>query len=89
MHATKAVPDPDTLVGLMPPQLRPFGTVSVKAVVEVNPFSAPIVIVLVLDWPALTVVGVAAVIVKSGWFIVKVAVAECTRDPLVPVNDSV
>ena len=83
------MPDPDTLVGLMLPQVRPFGTVSAKVVPEVNPFNAPIVIVIVLDWPASAVVGVEAVIVKSGWFIVNDALAECTRDPLVPVNDSV
>ncbi len=37
------------LVLLMFPQLRPFGTVSVKATVAVNPLRAVIVRVVVLD----------------------------------------
>src|SRR6266540_3271603 len=46
--------------------VSPFGTVSVKATVPVNPFKEVIVSVVVADWPALTADGVLAATVKSG-----------------------
>jgi hypothetical protein len=77
------------LVLLMFPQLRPFGTVSVRATVAVKPLRAVIVRIVVLDWPALAAAGVEAVMVKSACFTVNVATAEWVREPLVPVTVSV
>ncbi len=65
LHETVAVPDPARLVLLIFVQPRPFGTVSVKAIVPSNPFRALTVIVVVLDCPAFTAAGVEAVRVKS------------------------
>lgn len=89
MHVRVAVPDPVMLAALMFPQLRPFGTESVRATAPVNPLRAVIVMVVDPDWPALVTVGVDAIIVKSGWFILKDAIAECVREPLIPVTISV
>jgi hypothetical protein len=63
---TVAVPEPVTLVGVMAPQVRPEGTVSVRATTPVNPFNAVIVIIEVADEPVLTVAGDVAAKVKSG-----------------------
>ena len=52
-------------------------------IVPVNPFSAVSVTVDVPDEPAVTAVGEDALIVKSRKL--KIEVAECTSDPLVPV----
>jgi len=79
------VPDPARLVLLIFPQLRPFGTVSVKAIAPSNPFRAVTVIVVVPDCPAFTVASVEASRVKSAWLTANVAIAECVREPLVPV----
>ena len=68
-----AVPDPVTLVGLIAPQVRLAGTVSVKETTPANPFTAVTVIVEVAETPALTAAGDDAAIVKS--WTVKVAVA--------------
>ena len=65
LQETVAVPEPVTLVGLMAPQVRPAGGVSVRETTPANPFSAVIVIVEVADWPALTAAGEEAAIVKS------------------------
>lgn len=65
IHDTVAVPEPETLLGVIAAQLRPDGTVSVSDTVAVNPFWAVTVIVDVADWPALTAPGEVAVIVKS------------------------
>ena len=74
---TVAVPEPVTLVGVMAPQVRPDGTVSVRDTTPVNPFTGVIVIVEVADEPALTAAGDVAAIVKSGAAPnVNVAVAE-------------
>ena len=89
LHETVAVPDPAMLVLLMFPQLRPFGTVSVKATMAVKPLTAVIVRVVVLDWPALEAAGVEAVMIKSACFTVKVATAEWVRELLVPIIVSV
>jgi hypothetical protein len=72
-----------TLNGVIAPQVRPTGTVSVKATVPAKPFNAPTVIVEVAEEPALTAAGDVAAIVKSTKL--KVAVAVRTRAPLVPV----
>jgi hypothetical protein len=44
-QATVAVPDPVTLVGVIAPQVRPAGGVSVRLTTPANPFRAVIVIV--------------------------------------------
>jgi hypothetical protein len=83
LHDTVAVPEFVTLVGLIAPQVRLAGTVSVRLTTPVNPFTADTVIVEVAETPALTAAGDVAEIVKS--VTVKVAVVECVRVPLVPV----
>jgi len=77
------------LVLLMFPQLRPFGTVSVKVTVAVKPLRGAIVRVAVLDWTTMAATGVDAVIVKSACLTVNVATAEWVREPLVPITDTV
>jgi hypothetical protein len=78
-----AVPELVTLVGVIAPQVRFAGTVSVSVTVPMNPFTAVTVIVEVAETPVLTAAGDVAVIVKS--VTVKVAVVLCERVPLVPV----
>ena len=78
-----AVPEPVTLVGLMVPQVRPDGTVSVKLTVPANPLRAVTVIVEVADVLIRTDAGDDAATVKS--WTVKVAAAVWTSVPLVPV----
>ena len=75
LQDTVAVPELDRLVGLMDPQVKPDGMLSVNETVPVNPFCAATVIVDVVLWPALTADGDEAVMLKSGWFAVNVAVA--------------
>lgn len=65
LHATVAVPEPVMLAGVILPQLRPDGTVSVRLTVPVNPFRALIVIVVVADAPIVTGVEEVAEIKKS------------------------
>ena len=48
-HATVAVPEPVTLVGVIAPQVRPAGGVSVRLTTPANPFNAVIVMVEVAD----------------------------------------
>ena len=62
------------LDGVIAPQVRLAGTVSVRATVPVNPLTAVMVIVEVADTPALTAAGEVAAIVKS--VTVNIAVAE-------------
>ncbi len=73
-----------TLVGVIAPQVRLAGTVSVRATVPVNPLIAETVIVDVADVPTVTAAGEVAVIEKS--VTAKVAVAEWDSVPLVPVT---
>ena len=49
LHATVAVPELVTLVGLIAPQVNPAGGVSVSETTPVNPFRAVTVIVEVAD----------------------------------------
>jgi len=72
------------LVGVIAPQVRLAGTVSVRATVPVNPLTAVTVIVEVAETPVLTAAGDVAAMVKS--LTVKVAVAEWDSVPLVPVT---
>jgi hypothetical protein len=73
LHETVAVPDPVTVPGVIAPQVRPAGTVSVRVTTPANPFTAVTVIVEDADWPALTAAGDDEAIVKS--LKLKVAVA--------------
>lgn len=74
LHATVAVPEFVTLVGVIAPQVRFAGTVSVKDTVPVKPLTAATVMVEVAEVPAWTAAGEVADIVKS--VTVKVAVVE-------------
>ena len=87
LHDTTAEPDAIMLVGLNEPQIRPGGVVTLSVTVPANPLTATTVTVDVGDWPALTVAGDVAVIVKSRNR--RTIVAECSRDPLEPVIVSV
>ncbi len=87
LHDTVAVPDPVTLSGLIAPQVRLAGTVSVNETTPAKPLTAVTVIVEVAETPAFTAAGDDAAIVKS--WTVNVAVAEWLRVPLVPVIVSV
>lgn len=64
LHETVAVPDPVTLPGVIEPQTRPEGTVSLKTTVPANLLRAAIVMVDGLDAPAFRKT-VVATIVKS------------------------
>jgi hypothetical protein len=83
-HDTVAVPEPVIEPGVIAPQVRPAGTVSVRVTTPANPLAAVIVIVELADWPTLTAAGEDAAIVKSTKL--KVAVAVWTKEPLVPVT---
>jgi len=83
LHATVAVPEFVTLVGVIAPQVRFAGTVSVSDTVPVNPLTAATVMVEVADVPTVTAAGEVAAIVKS--VTAKVAVVEWVKVPLVPV----
>ena len=83
LQATVAVPELVTLAGVIAPQVRLAGTVSVRLTVPVNPFTAATVIVEVAEVPTVTAAGDVAATVKS--VTVNVAVAECDSVPLVPV----
>jgi len=74
MHDTVAVPEPVTLRGLIAPQVKLAGTVSVRLTVPVNPLTAVTVIVKVAEVPTVTAAGEVAEIVKS--VTVNVAVVE-------------
>lgn len=65
-----------TLDGVMAPQVKPAGTVSVRLTVPLKDPIALTVIVEVADAPTVTADGEVAVIEKSETLKVKVAVAE-------------
>lgn len=65
LQDTVAVPEPVTLDGVIAPQVKPVGTVSVRETTPLKPFSAVIVIVEVAEVPTVTAAGVVAAIVKS------------------------
>ena len=75
------------LLGVIAPQVKLAGTVSVKDTVPVNPLTAATVMVEVAETPTLTGAGDVAVTVKS--VTVKVAVVVWVSAPLVPVIDRV
>jgi hypothetical protein len=75
------------VLGVIAPHVRPVGAESVRLTEPENPLSAMIVIVEVAEDPTLSPAGDVALIEKSGAALkVNVAVAECVRDPLVPVT---
>jgi hypothetical protein len=59
------VPDPAIEAGVIAPQARPEGTMSLKPTVPAKPFTVATVIVDVADDPALAGAGEDADIVKS------------------------
>ena len=65
-----------TLEGVMLPQVKPAGIVSVRLTVPLNDPTPVIVIVEVADVPTVTDAGEVAAIVNSFWVMVKVAVVE-------------
>ena len=85
LQETVAVPEVVTLVGLIPPQASPLGTVSVRPTAPLNPLIAIALIVEVSEAPTGAVAGVDADTLKSVTVIV--AVVECNRLPLVPDTD--
>jgi hypothetical protein len=74
LQATVAVPEFVTLAGVIAPQVKLAGTVSVRLTVPVKPLTAATVIVEVAEVPTVTAAGDVAATVKS--VTVKVAVAE-------------
>jgi len=83
LQDTVAVPEFVRLLGVIAPQVKPVGTVSVRVTVPVNPLRAVTVIVDVADVPTVTAAGEVAETEKS--LTVKVAVVEWESVPLVPV----
>jgi hypothetical protein len=63
LQATVAVPDPVTLVGVIAPQVKPAGIVSVRETTPAKPLRPVIVIVEVAEVPAVTAAGEDAAIV--------------------------
>ena len=76
-----------TLLGVIAPQVKLAGTVSVSVTVPEKPLALT-VIVQVTEAPAGTAAGQVKVTVSETVANVKVAVAECDRVPLVPVIGS-
>jgi hypothetical protein len=72
-----------TLVGVIAPQVKLAGTVSVNDTVPVKALRAVIVTVDVAEVPTVTAAGEVAEMLKSRT--VNVAVVECDSVPLVPV----
>ena len=65
LHDTVAVPDPVMLLGVMVPQVRPDGTVSVRLTTPAKWLMELIVMVDATEEPALTGAGEDAAIPKS------------------------
>jgi hypothetical protein len=74
LQAKVAVPELVMLPGVIAPQVRLAGTVSVRLTTPVNPLTAVTVMVEVAEFPTVTAAGDVAAIVKS--LTVKVAVVE-------------
>jgi hypothetical protein len=68
------VPELVTLLGVIAPQVRLAGTVSVRLTIPVNPLRAVTVIVELAEVPTVTAAGDVAAIVKSVTVNVAVAV---------------
>jgi len=65
LQVTVAVPEFVMVRGLIAPQVKLAGTVSVRLTVPVKPFTAVIVMVEVAEVPTVTAAGDVAAIVKS------------------------
>lgn len=65
LQVNVAVPEPVIVPGVIAPQVRPDGTVSVMVTTPANPLSDVTVIVEVSGLPAETAAGEDAAIVKS------------------------
>jgi len=87
LHVTVAVPDPARLPGVIVPQVRPEGAVSIKVTVPEKPLRGVMEMVDTVEAPELTGVGMEVVMLKS-WNR-NVAVAEWTSESLVPMVVSV
>jgi len=87
VHETVALPGAVTLFGVIAPQNRPLGMISVRLTVRGKPFRDEMVIVEPVDEPALTAVGGEALIVK--FWNRKMDVVAWVNEPLVPVRVSV
>jgi len=62
LHETVAVPEPARLPGVIEPQTRPEGTVSVRVTVPANLLTAVTVMVDVPEAPALALTELAATV---------------------------
>jgi hypothetical protein len=82
LHERLAVPEPEIVLGEIGLQVRPVGIVSVRVTVPEKLLTAVTVMVEVAEAPTVAE-GEVAAIVKSTKL--NVAVAVCTREPLVPV----
>jgi hypothetical protein len=65
VHVRVAVPEPVIVAGVIAPQVRPAGTVSLSVWVPAKPLMAAAVIVDVADDPTVVAAGEVAVMVKS------------------------
>jgi hypothetical protein len=65
LHEIVAVPEPITLLGVITPQLKPEGTVSVRVTVPANPFNELMVRVEAAAVLTLPAPGEVAAIAKS------------------------
>jgi hypothetical protein len=74
LQETVAEPDPVILAGVIAPQVRPEGTVSVRLTIPAKPLRAETVMLDETEAPALTGAGEVAAMVKS-WTL-KTAVVE-------------
>ena len=85
LQETVAVPEPPLiLLGVIGPQVRPEGAMSVRATEPVKPFTGVTVTLETAEDPTFTSAGRLAAIMKS-WKM-KVAFAEWTSDVLVPMT---
>lgn len=87
MQESVAVPDPDTELGLIVPQDKPAGIVSVMLIVAANWSREFRVIVVEREFPTFAGDAAVAVIVKS--WTVNVTVTECDRvefDPMILIG---
>jgi hypothetical protein len=75
LHDTDAVPEPETVLGVIAPQVSPLGAESVRVTVPVNPFNSVMVIVEVAEEPTSSPAGVALIEKSAVKLNVKVAVA--------------
>jgi hypothetical protein len=87
LQETVADPEPATLLGVIAPQVKPLGTLSVRLTRPLKWFSPVTVMVELVDTPASTAEGEVAAIVKS--WTVNLEVAVWTRGVLAPVIVSV